>query len=365
LKSVPWEKNRAQLLLRMFGVDSKPFYGNPREVLKSVSEKLLKLGLKAVVALEIEFYLTDPKRKKYQPPELAKLADREQIETEGHLYSLSSLDDHNTFLNEISKFSEIQNIPADTALSELSPGQFEINLHHVENPVIACDHAVLLKRIIRSVAKKHQMEATFMAKPFKDEAGSGMHAHLSLLNQNGFNLFKGKDSKGSLELRYAIEGLRSTLSESMLLYAPHANSYHRFQNNSYAPINASWGYNNRTVSFRVPANNGNDIRIEHRIAGADANPYLLVSAMLSGIYNGLNMKKSPPPPTEGNAYLQKNSELPNTWEEARKSFENGKVLTKYFGKDFCLLFSKLKLGEQYRFLSKIKPLEYDWYLNTV
>ena len=315
--------------------------------------------------LEIEFYLTDPRRKKNQPPQFVRLPKNDQIETEGNLYSLSSLDIHESFLKEISIASSLQNIPVDTALSELSPGQFEINLHHVPDAISACDHAVLLKRIIRRIAQKYKMEATFMAKPFIDEAGSGMHVHLSLLNENGLNLFQGKDSLGSIELQYSIEGLRSTLSESMLIYAPHANSYHRFHRDSYAPVNSSWGYNNRTVSFRIPANTGNDIRIEHRIAGADANPYLLVAAMLSGIYHGLKKKNLPPPPIEGNAYLQKNNELPTTWEEARKCFKNAEILPEYFGKDYCNLFSNLKLGEQSRFLSKVKPLEYDWYLKTV
>ena len=365
LKPVPWEKQRAQLLLRMFGLDSKPFYGNPREVLKSVLDKFLESGLKAVVALEIEFYLINPKRKKNQPPQFVKLPESGQIETEGNLYSLISLDKHESFLKDISTASSMQNIPVDTALSELSPGQFEINLHHVPDAISACDHAVLLKRIIRRIAQKYKMEATFMAKPFKDEAGSGMHVHLSLLDEKGFNFFQGKDSLGSIDLRYAIEGLRSTLSESMLIYAPHANSYHRYHSDSYAPVNATWGYNNRTVSFRIPANTGNDIRIEHRIAGADANPYLLVAAMLSGISHGLKNKTLPPPPVSGNAYLEKNNELPNTWEEARKCFQNAEILPEYLGKDFCNLFSNLKLGEQTRFLSKINPLEYDWYLKTV
>jgi len=159
--------------------------------------------------------------------------------------------------------------------------------------------------------------------------------------------------------------LRSTLSESMLIFAPHANSYHRFHSDSYAPINSSWGYNNRTVSFRIPASNKVDTRIEHRIAGADSNPYLLVAAILSGIYHGLMTKKLPPPPVNGNAYLQKVNNLPLTWEESRKCFENAQILPEYLGKEFCCLFSNLKFGEQSRFLSKIKPLEYDWYLKTV
>ena len=155
------------------------------------------------------------------------------------------------------------------------------------------------------------------------------------------------------------------MAESMLICAPHANSYHRFQSGSYAPVNMSWGYNNRTVSIRIPANNGPDMRIEHRLAGADANPYLLVSALLAGLQYGLISKTEPPAPVKGNAYLQHDTELPLTWEQAKNHFDHAKILPEYFGKEFCRLFSNLKLGEQIRFMSTIAPLEYDWYLKTV
>ena len=204
-----------------------------------------------------------------------------------------------------------------------------------------------------------------MAKPYPEEAGSGMHVHVSLLDEKGQNLFQGKDASGSPELRYAVQGLRSTLAESMLICAPHANSFHRFQSGSYAPINSSWGYNNRTVSLRIPANDGPDMRIEYRLAGADANPYLLVAALLSGIHHGLSAKQNPPPPVEGNAYLEIDTELPRTWEQALNRFEQAEILPQYFGNKFCRLFSNLKSGEQTRFLSRIVPHEYDWYLKTV
>ncbi len=365
LKPVPWQKKRGQLLLRMFEEDDSPFYGNPREVLKTVCEKLADSGFNPVVALEMEFYLTEPKRRSGQPPQPARSPETGETEAEGQLFSLSTLDVYESFLNDISTASQSQNVPADTALAELAPGQFEINLHHVPDAVQACDHAVLLKRIIRGVARKHKMEATFMAKPYPQEAGSGMHVHVSLLDDAGKNLFQGKDAFGSPELRYAVQGLRSTLAESMLIFAPHANSFHRYRSGTYAPINSSWGYNNRTVSFRIPANDGPDMRIEHRLAGADANPYLLVGALLAGIHHGLSVKKMPPAPIEGNAYLQTDTELPRTWEQARNCFEQAEILPQYFGNDFCRLFSNLKLGEQSRFLSRIVAHEYDLYLKTV
>ncbi len=365
LKPVPWQKKRGQLLLRMFEEDDSPFYGNPREVLKTVCEKLADSGFNPVVALEMEFYLTEPKRRSGQPPQPARSPETGETEAEGQLFSLSTLDVYESFLNDISTASQSQNVPADTALAELAPGQFEINLHHVPDAVQACDHAVLLKRIIRSVARKHKMEATFMAKPYPQEAGSGMHVHVSLLDDAGKNLFQGKDAFESPELRYAVQGLRSTLAESMLIFAPHANSFHRYRSGTYAPINSSWGYNNRTVSFRIPANDGPDMRIEHRLAGADANPYLLVGALLAGIHHGLSTKIEPPPPVEGNAYLQTDTELPRTWEQARNCFEQAEILPQYFGNDFCRLFSNLKLGEQSHFLSRIVAHEYDLYLKTV
>ncbi|MEO1822557.1 MAG: glutamine synthetase, partial [Candidatus Lambdaproteobacteria bacterium] len=162
LKVVPWRKERGQLLLRMLEPDGSPFFGNPREVLNSVCKKLSEFGWKAMVAVEIEFYLVDPKRRPGQPPLPVFSRLTGQREAEGQLYSLSSLDAHELFLKDISEAAIIQNIPADTALAELAPGQFEVNLHHVPDAVLACDHAVLLKRIIRSAAQNHQVEATFM-----------------------------------------------------------------------------------------------------------------------------------------------------------------------------------------------------------
>ena len=365
LKVVPWQKERGQLLLRMHEPDGSPFLGNPREVLQSVCNKLSEFGWKAMVAVEIEFYLIDPKRRPGQPPQPVFSSLTGQRETEGQLYSLSSLDTNELFLKDISEAAIIQNIPADTALAELAPGQFEVNLHHVPDAVLACDHAVLLKRIIRSAAQNHKVEATFMPKPYPDHPGNGMHVHMSLLDKKGHNVFQGIDASGSPELKHAVEGIRSVMAESMLVCAPHANSYHRFQSGSYAPVNMSWGYNNRTVSLRIPANNGPDMRIEHRLAGADANPYLLVSTLLAGLHYGLITKTEPPAPVEGNAYLQTDTELPLTWEQAKNHFDHAKILPKYFGKEFCQLFSNLKLGEQTRFMNTIAPLEYDWYLKTV
>ena len=204
-----------------------------------------------------------------------------------------------------------------------------------------------------------------MPKPYPDQPGNGMHIHLSVLDKKGYNIFQGCDTSGSTELRHAVEGIRRVMAESMLICAPHANSYHRFQSGSYAPVNMSWGYNNRTVSIRIPANSGPDMRIEHRLAGADANPYLLVSALLAGLNHGLITKIEPPAPVEGNAYSQADTKLPLTWEKAKSHFDQAKILPEYFGKEFCQLFSNLKLGEQTRFMSTIVPHEYDWYLKTV
>ena len=365
LKIVPWQKGRGQLFLEMFGQDGVPFYGNPREVLKSVCQRMSDSGFKAVVAVEMEFFLTELKKRPSQIPRPARSPESGQRDNEGQLYSLTSLDDYNSFFQETSAAAVNQNIPIYTAISELSPGQFEINLHHVPDALEACDHAVMLKRIIRSIANINKMEATFMPKIYPDHPGNGMHVHLSILDSKGKNVFQGSNSSGSSSIRYAVQGLREVMKESMLICAPHANSYHRFQNDSCAPVNMSWGYNNRTVSIRIPPSEGPDTRIEHRLAGADANPYLLVSSLLCGILHGLNQKKDPPPPEDGNSYLQNDSELPRTWEEARNSFEQAVILPKYFGNDFCELFANLKRGEQNRFLSRIAPLEYEWYLRTV
>jgi glutamine synthetase len=173
------------------------------------------------------------------------------------------------------------------------------------------------------------------------------------------------DTQPPPTLCHAIGGLQRTLHDAMLLFAPHANSYRRFQAESFVPLNGSWGYNNRTVALRIPAGDIQDRRIEHRVSGADANPYLVTAAILAGIHNGLTEKIACTAPIAGNAYVQTEAEIPRTWHDAQSVFANSAWIRTYFGEDFQHIYSALKAEELRMFEQQITPLEFQWYLRTV
>jgi len=225
----------------------------------------------------------------------------------------------------------------------------------------------MYKRVAKGVAVGHACEATFMAKPFSDRAGSGLHLHVSVNDKDGKNIFASDDPAGAPPLRHAVGGLKATLADGMAIFAPNANSYRRFRANSYAPVAPTWGVNNRTVSLRVPAGPASGRHIEHRVAGADANPYLALAALLAGVHHGLSRKIDPGPPVEGDGYAaaaKSNLRLPANWFAALDAFEASSVMRDYLGERFVTMFAKVKRTEQDRFFEQVQPLDYDWYLKN-
>jgi len=368
LQPIPWtEHNSAQLLMEMFNDDGRPFPGNPRHILREVTTRLADTGLRTGVALELEFYLLDRQLDDRGCPQTPVNAHTGQRDAATQVYYIDDLDTYQDFINDVREATRVQKIPADTAVAEYAPGQFEINLEHREDALAACDDAILLKRTIKAVAAKHGMQATFMAKPYGQLAGNGLHVHVSLYDGEGRNLMAddANDQQISSTLCHAIGGLQETLHEAMLLFAPHANSYRRFQAESFVPLNGSWGFNNRTVALRIPAGKAQDRRIEHRVSGADANPYLVTAAVLAGIHYGLSRRIECDQPIEGNAYAQTEPEIPRTWNEAQSVFAHSEWIREYLGADFQHIFGALKAEEFRRFEQQITPLEYAWYLRTV
>ena len=240
-------------------------------------------------------------------------------------------------------------MPMTTVHSEFSPGQFEINLHHVGNPVTACDHAILLKRIIKGVARQHGMAATFMAKPFADIPGSGLHVHFSLYDSEGRNVFFEANSSEipaiSDTFRHAIGGLAETMSDAMAIFAPNANSYRRLIPGNFAPLTPNWGYNHRDVALRIPVSGEKDCRIEHRVAGADANPYLVMAALVAGIHHGICQGCEPGAMIPEGAEIDEVITLPRIWSAALDEFDSSAVLPQYLGEDYCRLFGTVRRGE--------------------
>ncbi len=367
LSKSPWyNKSMAQVLMTMYEANGKPFFADPRQVLKRIFGQFQELGFTLVVAVELEFYLLDTRRdrqKNPQPP-ISPVTGKRDKNTQ--VYSVDDLDDYGAFLDQVAKGAESQGIPADTALAEYAPGQFEINLKHEPDPLSACDNAVLLKRLIKGVAREMGMIATFMAKPYAQQAGSGTHIHISLLNKNKENIFSDPQNEtGSKNLLHAIGGLSKTMKESMAIFCPNANSYRRFQPDLYVPMAPTWGIDNRTVAIRIPTGPEKAKRIEHRVSGADANPYLVVASILAGIHYGITHKIEPPKISTGDAIAKHKPSLPMTWVESLDAFLKSKIIKEYFGKEFCHVYYQTKYKEMQIFDSHVTPLELDWYLRTV
>jgi glutamine synthetase len=277
---------------------------------------------------------------------------------------MEDLNDYQAFTDAVTEACRAQHIPADTAVAEYAPGQFEINLKHRKDALLACDDAILLKRAIKAVAADQGLLASFMAKPFVDQAGSGMHVHVSVLDQDGNNIFACPPERPNDALRHAVSGMQRSSQDCMLIFAPHANSYRRFVLNAFVPLNDCWGFNNRTVAMRIPHSDKANTRIEHRIAGADANPYLVTAAVLAGILHGLEAKGDPGPPIVGNAYEQTQMrEL--FWRDTIRDFMASEFIAEHFGGDFRHIYGQQKLKEMRSFYREVTTLEIDWYLRQI
>ena len=369
LTPVPWARRpHEQALGMMFNPDNSPFLADPRQILASVVARYKAKGITAVAATELEFYLMDINSEASQrpcPPVLKHGHGRTITEVDA--YSITELDGLSDFFADVRDACRVQGIPADTIISELGPGQFEINLNHINDPLLVADQAILFKRLIKGVARKHELAASFMAKPYVDQSGNGFHVHFSLLDEDGNNIFNNGAPEGTDTLRYAIAGLMNAMADSMLVFAPNLNSYRRFEKGAHAPTYASWGYENRTVALRVPDSPNVARRIEHRVSGADANPYLVLATILSAALDGIENKTEPSAPVKGDAYsaFDEARVLPNTWEGAISALENSDLLSGLLGDEFIRVFTAAKRQEQASIASKISDVEYQSYLGIL
>ena len=371
LAPVPWlQSPTGQVMATFYNLDNSPGMFDPRNILAKTLESFTSRGLKPVVATELEFYLIEPGDDPVPTPKIGRVPGT-NIRQHGIQYSMADdLWDNDAFLNDVRIACEQQSVPMTTIHSEFAEGQFEINVHHVDDPLLACDQAVLLKRIIKGVARKHGNSACFMAKPYAEHAGSGLHIHISIYDQQGNNIFHDAASDAtpaiSTAMRHAIGGLAESMGSSMAIFAPNANSYRRMVPGNFAPISTLWGYNHRDVSLRIPVSGVKDLRIEHRVAGADANPYLVMAAVLAGIDHGITNQCDPGEMVlEGQTLKDTEIRLPNTWEQALDAFDAGEVLPNYMGKEYCGLFSAIRRAECNSFRAQVSNIDYEWYLRAV
>ena len=367
LTVAPWLERTGQVLLSMYELDGKPAAADPRHVLARAEQRLAARGFAAVFACEVEFYLLQPQPDGGYAPAgsiALKPGQEERIEA----YSLARLDNLAPLFREVLDAAAVQGLSAGTVMSEYAPGQFEITLQHRRGALAAVDEAVQFKRLLKGVAAKHGLVASFMAKPFTQRAGSGAHLHLSLADEAGQNLCAAEDPAGSPLLRHAIAGLMATAGDAFLAFAANGNSYRRFQRESYAPVAVSWGINNRSVSLRVPAGPPPSRHVEHRFCGADANLYLAAAAVLAGALHGIEHQLDPGPAVIGNGYdAAPNTDassraLPRSWDEAIARAETAPFLAEAFGAGFLKVWLAIKRQELARWQAEVIPTDWLWYL---
>lgn len=362
LAPLTWaERPMAQIQCMLSAPDGDGVCGyDPRGVLARVAGRAAAMGLTPVMALELEFYLIDP-QKPAPPvnPEAGGRLERAQI------YDMGVMRSFEPVIAGITEAAQTLGAPAETAICEFGAGQFEMNLAHTADPLAAADHLIALKRAVRGVARAHGMDATFMPKPYGDMSGSGMHIHLSLIDGDGRNVFDSGGTEPNAKVRAAIGGMMQAMPDCMLIFAPHQNSYRRFMPGSYAPLVAAWGLDNRGTALRVPETAGKGARIEHRVAGADANPYLLAAAVLAAALDGIERAIDPGAPVAGEASGTDGIALPLSWAMAEQALAGSRFVANWLGAEFQTVFSAVKRQERATLLARIPDVEYDAYLRAV
>lgn len=358
---------RGEVLLSQYHLDGTPMLSDPRHALRRQVDAMAEAGLHPTAALELEFFLLDPERDAAGNVQPARdvLDHRRSGKTE--VYSVDHLIGMQPLFSDIYAGAALAGIKAETLISEYAPGQFELTLHYRKDIMKAADDLVRLKRILRAQARQHGVVACFMAKPLADHAGSGMHLHVSLCDDTGRNMLAEDAGAGWTDmLRHAIGGLLSTMEESMLVFAPHANSWRRFANQSYAPVAPTWGVNNRSVAVRVPAGDRKARRIEHRLSGVDANPYLVAATVLAAMRKGITEQIEPAPETTGNGYdATGTNALPRDWNSAIAVAQGSAFLRDALGEEMHRTFTAVKAAEYARVARTIPDVDYDLYLHTI
>ncbi len=356
----PWtHEPTAQVVCHMVDHPAgQSLWFDPRVILAGITDRCRAAGLHPVVACELEFYLVDPQRGPDGRVVPATLPGRPPARRAANL-SLEAVEEASGFLRRVNEAAAAQGLPVCGAVAEYGIGQYEVNLRHVADPVQAADHAVLLKRLVKGVARSMGMDATFMAKPFVAQPGSGLHVHVSLVDEHGRNRFGG--AGGEALLRHGVAGLQALLFDSFALFAPNFNSQRRYLG-LFVPTSRDWANNNRSVAFRIPPGSGEARRIEHRVAGADASPHLTVAAILAGLLHGLTHQLEATVPVDGRASSGGDPEFPGDLMVALDRLERSALLAQYLPSEYLKIYAESKRGEYLEFIEEVFPREYDFYV---
>ncbi|AKK20392.1 glutamine synthetase [Candidatus Liberibacter africanus] len=364
LSVVPWEIDpTAQIVCDVVDYDCEEVTYTPRNVLKRVLNFYAKNGLKPIIAPEIEFYLIAKNEDPDYPLHPPKGRSGRSI-LGGQSYSIMGINEFDEVIDDIWKFSEKQGLEIDTLIHEEGPAQFEINIRHGD-PLKLADQVFLFKRTIREAAFKHDIYATFMAKPMQNYPGSAMHIHQSVLDiKSNKNIFSNPDGSETDLFRYFIGGLQQYIPNALVMLAPYVNSYRRMVLDMGCPVNNAWGYDNRTTAFRIPFSDANTKRIENRLPSSDTNPYLVLAASLACGLLGILQKIEPTPPTTKSANLEAIN-LPRGLLEAVTLLENTSDFRDIFGSQFIDIYTTLKRNEFETFMQVISPWEREFLLLNV
>lgn len=355
LKPVSWEAQPlGQMLITSDGTE-KPIVFEPREVLAQVLARLRAKGIHPVVAFELEFYLFDKQLRDGQPQfPRDLLTDDADDQPNMHIERLSRFA---PVLDDMVETARAQGIDTTVITAELGPGQFEINFGHLADGLRAADWAALFCRSTRGVALKHGYRASFMAKPYLSHPGSGMHVHVSLYDTQGNNLLAANHQQA---LRHAVAGCLELLPHCMPIFAPNQNGLRRLGGTVNVATRASWGFENRDACLRVPDSDSKNLRIEHRLAGADANPYLVLAAILVGLEQGLEAGREPI--TSLNDDRNSGIDFPLEMLEAVRAMQHQPQLREGLGAEFVDVYCENKRQDHLAFMQEINAREYRWYL---
>ncbi len=364
VRMVPWATDpTAQVIHDCYTKVGEPHDLAPRNVLRRVLEAYAEVGLQPVVAPELEFFLvqknTDPDFP-LQPP-----AGRSgRPETARQSYSIDAVNEFDPILDLMYDYCEAMELDVDTLIHESGAAQLEVNFTHAGALSLA-DQVFLFKRTMREAAMRHGIYATFLAKPMENEPGSAMHIHQSLVDAKGRNVFTGKkEGKHSPMFDHYLAGLQKYVPMAMAFFAPNVNSYRRLMFGEVSPINVEWGYDNRTCGLRVPMDSPENMRVESRFAGSDANPYLAMAATLACGLLGLRGKLKPTPPLAGSAQ-EKGFDLPRSLGEALDELEACKPLQELLGPRFVRAYISVKRKEYETFFRVISSWEREFLLLNV
>ncbi|TIT01819.1 MAG: glutamine synthetase [Mesorhizobium sp.] len=364
LTVVPWEEDpTAAVICDLVHQDGRSVEFTPRNVLKRVLAAYDKRGLRPVVAPEIEFYLV---RKNPDPdyPLTPPVGRSGRAIGGGAGYSIAGVNEFDELIDDIYHFSESQGLEIDTLIHEEGAGQLEINLRHGD-PIELADQVFMFKRTIREAALKHDIYATFMAKPIQGQPGSAMHIHQSIIDKKtGRNVFSAEDGSETEAFFHFIGGMQKHVPNALVMFAPYVNSYRRLTQSASAPVNNKWGYDNRTTAFRVPRSDPAARRVENRIPSSDANPYLALAASLAcGLIGMTNKIKAEPPvlTTANDAEI----DLPRSLLEAVDLLEADEELCALLGKSFAATYAAIKRAEFETFMEVISPWEREYLLLNV